>query len=159
MNYVHLVGRLGDNPNIHSYSDDKQPADPDAPRRQLVRFDLAVERRWSAKAAKAKSERPVDWVPVLIFDGPAARYAEQALAKGDLVSITGRVDVHRWRDGTNHPRKEVRVVVGEIRKLAEPGAAGGSQSGANEPPAEASAGVLASAQDGVAAAACGGMLQ
>lgn len=126
MNFVHLVGRLGADPDIHPYSDDHQPSDPNAPRRNLVRFDLAVEQAWTPNASK---DRPVDWIPVVIFDGPSARYAEKAIQKGDLISLSGRIDTRRWTDGENRKRKDIRVVVIDLEKLGAGKASGPSGSG------------------------------
>lgn len=118
MNYVHLVGRLGADPVTHPFSSGGETGAAQVADRTLVRFDLAVDRAWSPKPDG--QDRPVDWIPILIFDTPAARYAQKALAKGDLISLTGRVDMRRWQDDHGRSRKEVRVIAGDLKKLSGP---------------------------------------
>ncbi|MEM9212406.1 MAG: single-stranded DNA-binding protein [Pseudomonadota bacterium] len=114
MNFVHLVGRLGADPDIQPYSDENQPSDPGIPRKNVVRFDIAVEQPFRPNA---KKDRPVDWIPIVIFDGPSARYAAKAIHKGDLISLSGRIDTRRWTDDKNRKRKDMRVIVLDIEKL------------------------------------------
>ena len=134
MNFVHLVGRLGADPDIRPYSDNNHPDDPSASRKCVARFDIAVEQSFKPNA---KKERPVDWIPIVIFDGPPARYAAKTFHKGDLISLSGRIDTRRWTDDKNRKRKDMRVIVLNIEKLGNGRPAGPTGSGGVEPVAGA----------------------
>lgn len=86
MNHIHLIGRLGGDPSITPYRDEKQPTDPAKPRRAHVQFDLAVHRR---HANPKTGEIETDWLPVTLFDGAAARFAATYLKKGARVAVSG----------------------------------------------------------------------
>lgn len=86
MNKVILMGRLTRAPEVR-YSDG---ADPLA----VARYTLAVNRRM-----KKNGEQDADFIPCVAF-GKAGEFAEKYFKKGQLVAITGRLQVRSWdKDG------------------------------------------------------------
>ena len=109
MNHVHLIGRLGADPLSTPYASDLGRDDP----KIRVRFDLAVD---GASSRKAEETPPV-WVPIVLFDGQSARFAAEHLTKGDLVALSGRLDLRRWTDEDGKPIRRLQVIASELRKL------------------------------------------
>lgn len=86
MNKVILMGRLTRAPEVR-YSDG---ADPLA----VARYTLAVNRRM-----KKNGEQDADFIPCVAF-GKTGEFAEKYFKKGQLVAITGRLQVRSWdKDG------------------------------------------------------------
>ena len=105
MNKVILMGRLTRAPEVR-YSDG---ADPLA----VARYTLAVNRRM-----KKNGEQDADFIPCVAF-GKTGEFAEKYFKKGQLVAITGRLQVRSWdKDGerrwtTEHTREEQHFAEGK----------------------------------------------
>nr|DAJ05104.1 MAG TPA: Single strand binding protein [Caudoviricetes sp.] len=96
MNKVILMGRLTRAPEVR-YSDG---ADPLA----VARYTLAVNRRM-----KKNGEQDADFIPCVAF-GKTGEFAEKYFKKGQLVAITGRLQVRSWdKDGERRWTTEVIV--------------------------------------------------
>ena len=96
MNKVILMGRLAREPEVR-YS---QGAEPIA----VARYTLAVNRRF-----KRKDELEADFIPCVAF-GKAGEFAEKYFKKGQLVAITGRLQVRSWdKDGERRWTTEVII--------------------------------------------------
>ena len=86
MNKVILMGRLVKEPEVR-YS---QGAEPIA----VARYTLAVNRRF-----KRQGEPEADFINCVAF-GKTGEFAEKYFKKGQLVAITGRLQVRSWdKDG------------------------------------------------------------
>lgn len=114
MNYIHLSGRLGADPEIIPYKK-QDPTTENSRERFLAKFDLAVDQPW--RPGQDKDPKP-DWIPIVAFDGPAARFASKALKKGDSVILSGRLQTNTWETENGEKRKSLRVTVLEIEKVA-----------------------------------------
>ena len=110
MNFIHLSGRIGADPEIIPY---KTQTDTDGAERFLAKFDLAADPTWSAR--RSGNETP-DWIPIIGFDGPIARFAKSALKKGDAVTLTGRLPSDTWEGEAGTKRKSLQVAIIEIAK-------------------------------------------
>lgn len=110
MNHIHLIGRLGADPRITPYSQDRSRKQGQQPR-QAVSFDVAVERSGHNPNT---GEITTDWIPVTVFDGAAGRFAANHLAKGDRVAVTGRLEATHWAGAQGPSRKIMRVIAREI---------------------------------------------
>lgn len=110
MNHIHLIGRLGADPRINVYTEDKG-AESKARPRCVVSFDLAVERPGYHPQT---GEVSTDWIAIIVFDGVAGRFAADHLSKGDRVAVTGRLEATSWNSPDRALRKTVRVVAREI---------------------------------------------
>lgn len=96
MNKVVLMGRLTRAPEAR-YSDG---ADPLA----VARYTLAVNRRM-----KKNGEQDADFIPCVAF-GKSGEFAEKYFRKGQMVAVTGRLQVRSWdKDGEKRWTTEVIV--------------------------------------------------
>lgn len=96
MNKVILMGRLTREPEVR-YS---QGAEPLA----VARYTLAVNRRF-----KRKDEPEADFIPCVAF-GKSGEFAEKYFRKGQMVAVTGRLQVRSWdKDGEKRWTTEVIV--------------------------------------------------
>lgn len=96
MNKVVLMGRLTREPEVR-YS---QGAEPIA----VARYTLAVNRRF-----KRKDEPEADFIPCVAF-GKSGEFAEKYFRKGQLVAVTGRLQVRSWdKDGERRYATEVII--------------------------------------------------
>lgn len=112
MNHLHLIGRLGRDPEIIEY--EKTDESGAARSARLAKLSLAVERAWRPNHTH---ERP-DWIPVTAFDGPQARFIQKACKKGDLVSITGRLQRRNRETQDGKSASALEVVIVEINRLS-----------------------------------------
>lgn len=93
MNKVILMGRLTREPEVR-YSDGAEPL-------AVTRYTLAVNRRFKKDEA--------DFIPCVAF-GKAGEFAEKYFKKGQLVAITGRLQVRSWdKDGERRWSTDVIV--------------------------------------------------
>lgn len=99
MNKVILMGRLTREPEVR-YS---QGAEPLA----VARYTLAVNRRF-----KRKDEPEADFIPCVAL-GKSGEFAEKYFRKGQLVAVTGRLQVRSWEDNEGKKRWTTEVIVEE----------------------------------------------
>ena len=115
MNKVILMGRLTREPEVR-YSDGAEPL-------TVARYTLAVNRRFKKEEA--------DFIPCGAF-GKTGEFAEKYFKKGQLVAITGRLQVRSW-DKDGERRWSTDVIV-EEQYFAE----SKKESGESKPTAEQS---------------------
>lgn len=115
MNKVILMGRLTREPEVR-YSDGAEPL-------TVARYTLAVNRRFKKEEA--------DFIPCVAF-GKTGEFAEKYFKKGQLVAITGRLQVRSW-DKDGERRWSTDVIV-EEQYFAE----SKKESGESKPTAEQS---------------------
>ncbi len=99
MNKVILMGRLTKDPEVR-YS---QGAEPFA----VARYTLAVNRRF-----KRAGEPDADFIGCVAF-GKSGEFAEKYFKKGQMVAITGRLQVRSWDDNEGKKHWSTDVVVEE----------------------------------------------
>lgn len=99
MNKVILMGRLVKEPDVR-YS---QGAEPLA----VARYTLAVNRRF-----KRQGEPEADFINCVAF-GKLGEFAERYFTKGQMVSITGRLQVRSWEDKNRQKHWTTDVIVEE----------------------------------------------
>lgn len=94
MNKVVLMGRLTKEP-ILRYTQNKNYA--------VCDFFLAVDRKYSSER-----EKQVDFISVVTW-GKTAEFCSKYFKKGQLVAITGRIQVKSWVDsnGLKHYSTEI----------------------------------------------------
>lgn len=97
MNKVILMGRLTRSPEVR-YSQSSEPV-------AVARYTLAVNRRF-----KRKDEPEADFIPCVAL-GKSGEFAEKYFRKGQLVAVTGRLQVRSWEDkeGKKHWTTEVII--------------------------------------------------
>lgn len=96
MNKVILMGRLTREPEVR-YSNGAEPL-------AVAHYTLAVNRRF-----KRKDEQEADFIPCVAF-GKSGEFAEKYFRKGQMVAVTGRLQVRSWdKDGEKRWTTEVIV--------------------------------------------------
>lgn len=96
MNKVILMGRLTRSPEVR-YSQSSEPV-------AVARYTLAVNRRF-----KRKDEPEADFIPCVAL-GKSGEFAEKYFRKGQLVAVTGRLQVRSWdKDGERRYATEVII--------------------------------------------------
>jgi single-strand DNA-binding protein len=99
MNTVSLIGRLTADPEIRA-----------GERHEAARFRLAIDRRGADGA---------DFVPVVVFDR-LAQVVGEYLAKGRLVSLTGRLHTSEWTTPDGERRSRLEVIGDDVQFLDRP---------------------------------------
>lgn len=96
MNKVILMGRLAREPEVR-YSQGTEPL-------AIARYTLAVNRRF-----KRQGEPEADFIPCVAL-GKSGEFAEKYFRKGQLVAVTGRLQVRSWdKDGERRWTTEVII--------------------------------------------------
>lgn len=96
MSKVILMGRLTREPEVR-YSNGAEPL-------AVARYTLAINRRM-----KKNGEQEADFIPCVAF-GKSGEFAEKYFRKGQLVAVTGRLQVRSWdKDGERRYATEVII--------------------------------------------------
>ena len=125
VNKVILVGNLGNDPEVRSFSNGGK----------VVNLSVATSNRWRDKATGENRER-TEWHRVAIFSEPLGDIAERYLRKGSSVYLEGQLETRKWQDQDGKDRYSTEVVLrpyrGELTLLGSrnDGASGGYTSNA-----------------------------
>lgn len=98
INSVHLVGRVGADPDVRYFESGSI----------LTKVSLAVDRR-------SRSDQP-DWFNLEIW-GKVAEVAANYVRKGKLIGVRGSLEIQEWtdrNDGTNRSKPLIRVAELEL---------------------------------------------
>ena len=124
LNQCQFIGNLGADPEIkHTQSGD-----------MIVNMRIAVTNRWHDKNSGERKEH-TEWVPVVIFNQPLAKVAEQYLKKGSKCYVSGSYRTRKWQDQSGNDRYSTEVVLqnfdGKLVLLGDgKGKGGGEETGA-----------------------------
>ncbi len=99
MNKVMLMGRLTRDPELN-YSNSAEPL-------AICRYSLAVNKRY-----KRDGEPDADFINCVAFGKPA-EFAEKYFQKGQMIAVSGRLQVRNWEDQNGQKRTTTEVVVEE----------------------------------------------
>lgn len=99
MNKVILLGRLVKDVEVRYPTSDDQKA--------IGRYTLAVNKKY-----KRENEPSADFINCITF-GTAATFAEKYFAKGQQISVVGRLQVRSWNDKNGQKRWSTEVIVEE----------------------------------------------
>lgn len=97
MNKAILMGRLTRDPEVR-YSNSAQPL-------AIVRYSLAVNRQF-----KREGQPDVDFINCVAF-GKTGEFAEKYFKKGQMVAVSGRIQVSNYEDQNGQKRTSTEVVV------------------------------------------------
>lgn len=89
---IFLVGRVGQNPEIRTYQSGKSE----------IKLSLGVKR--------GSSDNVTDWFN-LFFHGKTGETVANTIRKGDLISITGTINLDQWKDKSGEKRIIPKVMV------------------------------------------------
>lgn len=104
VNKVILVGNLGRDPEIRSFSNGGRVAN----------FSVATSDRWRDRQSGEQRER-TEWHRVAIFDDKLVEVAEKFLRKGRKVYLEGELQTRKWSDQSGQERYTTEVVLQRFR--------------------------------------------
>ncbi len=104
VNKVILVGNLGRDPEIRSFSNGGK----------VCNLSLATSESWKDKNTGERKDR-TEWHRVAIFSEPLVRVAEQYLRKGSKVYIEGQLETRKWQDQSGQDKYSTEVVLRPYR--------------------------------------------
>lgn len=99
LNKAILMGRLTKAPELR-YTNEQIP---------VASFTLAVDRGY----AKKDEERQTDFIPITAWRG-TAEFVNRNFTKGQLVAVTGRIQVRNYEDKEGNKRTSTSVVANEV---------------------------------------------
>lgn len=100
-NSVHLIGRLGKDPEIKTLGND----------RSMARFSLATNEYY--RDGNGKQTQETQWHSIVAW-GKTAEIAEKILAKGKETAIQGKLITRTWEDKDGNKHYTTEVVANEI---------------------------------------------
>ena len=104
VNKVILVGNLGADPDVRSFSNGGK----------VVNLSIATSERWRDKASGEQRER-TEWHRVAIFNDRLGEIAERYLRKGSSVYLEGQLETRKWQDQQGQDRYTTEVVLRAYR--------------------------------------------
>jgi len=108
VNKVHLIGRLGADPEVRY-----------APSGSAVaNFNLATNRSYKDKEGGMQEQ--TDWHRIVAWSR-LAEFAKQYLHKGMRVYVEGRLQYREWQDQNGVKRYGTDIVANDIQMLDSPG--------------------------------------
>ena len=105
-NSVQLIGRLGNDPEISTFGENKNKA----------RFSIATSDSYVDKNGERVEE--TQWHNVIAW-GAVAQIAEKYLKKGNETAILGKLTHREWVDKDNQKHYITEVVANEILLLGK----------------------------------------
>jgi single-strand DNA-binding protein len=110
-NTVHLVGRLGSDPEPRHFDDGKV----------VVNVSIACKRKYHSAERKlrniASGEEETDWYGLEIW-GQTAEFVSKYVDKGARVGVVGSLQMDQWTDkASGEPRSRAKVVVRDFDVL------------------------------------------
>lgn len=135
LNKVILIGNVGRDPEISSFSSGDQ----------VAKFSLATSESWRDRATGERKDR-TEWHNIVIYNEHLIKIASQYIKKGTKIYVEGQLQTRKWQDPqTNSDRFTTEVVLqkyrGELQMLdrvgneAQGGYAPNNAPSANENPA------------------------
>lgn len=100
LNKVMLIGNLGADPEIRSFSNGGKVAN----------LRLATSETWKDKNTGERQER-TEWHTVAIFNEGLVSVVERYLKKGSKVFVEGQLQTRKWQDQSGADRYSTEVVL------------------------------------------------
>lgn len=110
INKVHLLGRLGQDPDIRATASGTQVA------------NLSIATNSRTKDMNGNWVDQTEWHRVTLF-GKTAEIAGQYLRKGSSVYVEGRIQTRKWQDQNGQDRYTTEIIGNEMQMI------GGNESG------------------------------
>lgn len=102
MNTVHLIGRLGKDPETRHFDNG-----------QVTNVSMATSKKYTDK--QGQKQEVTQWHN-LVFRGKLSEIAEKYLAKGSQIAVTGEINYRSWeKDGIT--RYATEIVVFQMQML------------------------------------------
>lgn len=119
MNVVHLIGRIGKDPELHKFDDG----------RQKVSFSLATSERYKDKNGDPQEQ--TEWHNI-VFYGPVAEVIEKYFSKGDPIVVSGKLQYRSYEK--NGEKKYYTQIAGSNFEFAPKSTPGGTDANAGSVP-------------------------
>lgn len=116
LNKVHLIGRLGQEPDFRNTSTG----------REVTKLRLATTDYWTDNKSGEKREKTV-WHSIVCWANQA-RFAKRFLGKGDLVYVEGSISSRQYEDQNGVTRRVYEITARNIQILQSMRPAGRPQS-------------------------------
>ena len=104
INKVIIVGNLGQDPEIRSFSNGGK----------IANLRIATSESWTDKASGERKER-TEWHTIAIHSEPLIKVAEQYLRKGSKVYVEGQLETRKWQDQSGADRYSTEVALRPFR--------------------------------------------
>lgn len=104
VNKVILVGNLGKDPEVKSFSNGGRVAN----------FTIATSESWKDKTTGERKER-TEWHNIKVDNDNLIRVVEQYLRKGSKVYVEGQLQTRKWQDRDGNDRYTTEVVIGRFK--------------------------------------------
>ena len=118
VNKVILIGNLGKDPEIKSFSNGGR----------IANFSIATSESWKDKATGERKER-TEWHNITVQGDGLVGVVERFLKKGSKIYIEGKLQTRKWQDRDGNDRYTTEIVVGMGGNLTMLDGAKGDQSG------------------------------
>ena len=99
LNHIVIMGRLTRAPELRQ----TQTGTP------VASFTLAVERDYASQGG----ERETDFIDIVAWRS-TAEFAAKYFVKGQLVAVSGRLQIRDWTDTDGHKRRNAEVVADSV---------------------------------------------
>ncbi|MFN3989639.1 MAG: single-stranded DNA-binding protein [Erythrobacter sp.] len=118
LNKVMLIGNLGADPEIRTFSNGGKVAN----------LRIATSETWKDRQTGERKEK-TEWHNVAIFSEGLVNVVERYLKKGSKVFVEGKLQTRKWQDQNGQDRYSTEVVIqglgGTLTMLDGPGGGGG----------------------------------
>lgn len=113
LNRAEVIGNLGNDPEIRTFSDGGR----------IANISVATTMKWRDKNTGETREK-TEWHRIVIKSSALAGVAEKYLRKGSKVFISGRLETRKWQDQSGNDRYSTEIVVsgfdGKLTMLGDP---------------------------------------
>lgn len=103
LNSMNVVGRLTKDPDLRVTQSNIQ----------LARFSIACERNYK----NAQGTRDADFIDVMAWK-QLAKIVCQYMHKGDMISVSGRIETNMYKDKNGNSRKSVYINADEVQLVS-----------------------------------------
>lgn len=100
LNKVMLIGNLGADPEIKSFSNGGKVAN----------FRIATSESWKDKNTGEKKER-TEWHSIAVFNEGLVGVIERYVKKGSKVYVEGQLQTRKWQDQSGNDRYSTEIVL------------------------------------------------
>lgn len=100
LNKVMLIGHLGRDPEVRSFSNGNK----------VCNLRIATSETWKDKNSGERKEK-TEWHSVAVFSEGLVRVAEQYLKKGSKVYLEGKLETRKWQDQSGNDRYSTEIVL------------------------------------------------
>jgi len=121
INKVILIGRLGNDPDVHHTANGKA----------VVNISIATSESWKDKQTGEKVEK-TEWHRIVMFD-KLAEIAAQYLKKGSNAYIEGKLQTRKWTDKDGGDRYSTEIVANQMQMLDSKHSSPGRSTAQDEP--------------------------